>query len=180
MAQRVGKIQELTNNWKHVRSHENAADEATKQTKENTEFPSNSKWLKGPTFLAESEESWPQEDQCDSMFEHLEEKEETEITLIAIEDVRSRLEIPAPERFSNWNRLLRSTAWTLRIFENFLKLKQIRKNKQLTSEIRELDTSEILKAEKLIFRYAQEERFYEELNLLRKGKSLHSTSRLQK
>lgn len=172
VAQRVGEIQELTNisEWRYVPSKLNAADEATKRTKE-TDFSPSSRWINGPDFLQNYPCKWPEEELKNSIQENSEEKAEYVLvhTVGRKEQEKLNFETPEPKRFSIWNRLLRTTSWMLRIAQN---LKEPDTGSRVFNE---LEVWEITRAEHLLLKRSQVESFYEEMILhLTENRLFHS------
>lgn len=80
---------------------------------------------------------------------------------------------PEPERFSIWNRLLRSTAWMLRFAQ------QLKDRTVISTSLHELEVWEICRAEHLLHKRSQVESFAEELIKLHSKQDLPSLSRLK-
>lgn len=78
------------------------------------------------------------------------------------------LETLLPERFSKWNRLLRTTAWLGRLYK---KIKGVK-------NVGELDKQEIQYAEKILYKRVQMDSFFEEISDLKNNRTIKRSSRL--
>ncbi|XP_062710516.1 uncharacterized protein LOC134288741 [Aedes albopictus] len=106
VAFRVGEILSITSadDWRHVPSKLNVADEATKWGP-GPSFEPESRWFRGPSFLWESEKFWPTEEkQLTTTREELR---------TAFQHHNCAVEDPLVDasRFSNWNRMVRAIAY---------------------------------------------------------------------
>ncbi|XP_073946597.1 uncharacterized protein [Choristoneura fumiferana] len=113
VAHRLAEIEDLTkkNEWRWLPSADNVADDATRATPE--EFGPRHRWFRGPLFLYEREDSWPEENKVEIPATG-EEKEKCN----ALQDQRARhAHLPEIERFSKWTRLLRTTARVLQFID---------------------------------------------------------------
>ncbi|XP_062541148.1 uncharacterized protein LOC134209180 [Armigeres subalbatus] len=108
VAVRVGEILTETNagEWRYVPSKKNIADAATKWGN-GPDFGPNSAWFNGPEFLRNSEEEWP--------IAPCLKEDNSEVRAVYIHQEQSMPKLVLNlERFSNWNRLLRTTAYLYR------------------------------------------------------------------
>ncbi|XP_062710822.1 uncharacterized protein LOC134288907 [Aedes albopictus] len=147
---RVGEIlnSSTIDEWHYVPSKQNVADDATKWGV-GPSFSASSRWYTGPDYLFLSENEWP---------------EQPVKQWTTDEELRTRFQhhrdMPQPlidvSRFSNWNRLLRTTAYLLRAVKLF---RTRSKSGPLTSE-------ELLQAENLLWRQVQCESFPDEYCVL--------------
>ncbi|XP_031348508.1 uncharacterized protein LOC116174690 isoform X1 [Photinus pyralis] len=171
VAQRLGEIQELTcvTDWKYVRSSDNVADEATKYVI-NSSVSADSRWICGPKFLLLNSQEWPREIEHDLKIDsdNLEMKR-LEYTCINFSAQDLIPDIPNPERFSKWTRLLRATAYIIRV-RNILRAKVFIRN--------EITVEELYEAEIILYRKVQMESFLEEYKMLQQGQIIKKTSRL--
>lgn len=154
---RVAEILELSCNmeWRWIPSSENVADEATK-SKNKAELHSSARWFVGPEFLHKPE--------CDWQFELEEPEFETKEELRAVYAM-SHFVVPIDEfidfnRFSNWSRLVRATAYVLRFVHNAKSRIEQRNSGPFSSE-------ELILAESFIYRKAQYDSFQDELVIIR-------------
>lgn len=116
VAHRIGEIDELTeiDEWRWVPSKENPADDATRL---NTfDMCYTARWFQGPEFLRQSKEQWP--GQCNLKISPKTPVEE-EMKQEFVGTVTTIPEMPLPhiQRFSQWKRLRRSTAWLIMLAE---------------------------------------------------------------
>ena len=165
VAHRVGKIQQTTegNKWMHIPSKLNPADLASRGIKA-SELASIPEWYNGPTFLSDSQDSWPEQQRSES------ELKETRSKFILILNISKahdwKLE---PEKFSSWKRLCRTTAWVIRFIKNCKTTNRL--NGTLTP-------SEIQDAQNLFIRKAQHDKFTEEINQLQKNENIPDKSKI--
>lgn len=157
VAHRVGEILDATdvNEWRWIPTKQNVADEATKWAKPIT-FDSNNRWFSGPEFIRQDEDHWPKKVNIKADVE-----EEMKAHF-----VHSSLVIPQsidPARFSNWNRMVRALAYSIRCLRMF---------NGNTKRGSPLSQEELIKAENLIFRQAQFESYPSEMVTLERNKSL--------
>ncbi|XP_055584735.1 uncharacterized protein LOC129737599 [Uranotaenia lowii] len=155
VAFRITEILELTtrSEWRWVPTKQNPADEATKWGV-GPHFNDKSIWYSGPDFLSYSEDQWPARKTASPATEELRPcYAHTEIFL-----PEPQLE---PERFSNWNRLLRTTAYLHRLLS-----KKIHPNENRPLEI--LKQNELQSAERTLFKQAQWQIYPDEMIILSK------------
>ncbi|XP_074032901.1 uncharacterized protein [Leptinotarsa decemlineata] len=171
VAQRLGEIQELTNtcDWRYVGTKENVADEATKQYSK-MDFSPDCRWLKGPEFLYMTAEFWPVEEKfrTNNNGQEVDLEENNVLVHVNMND-KGNVVTTDPNKFSKWQKLLRSTAWIYRFIQNC-------KTRAKTSG--ELEVSELNQAEKNLLSRCQEETFSEEMKSLRIHGIVKNTSRL--
>ncbi|XP_055632443.1 uncharacterized protein LOC129772934 [Toxorhynchites rutilus septentrionalis] len=150
VAFRVGEILSLTtvDEWHHLKSKHNVADEATKWGS-GPSFDPEGRWFQGPLFLSKSVESWPVSkgeippatEELRAVYTH---HHSTFQPLIEV------------KRFSKWHRLLRSTAYVLRAIKR-LKKQQLRPW---------ISCDEYREAENLLWRQVQIECYADEYTSL--------------
>ncbi|XP_055604887.1 uncharacterized protein LOC129753110 [Uranotaenia lowii] len=171
VACRVGEILSSTNvsEWRWVPSKLNIADQATKWSKE-PQLHKNDEWFKGPQFLWNEEDSWPQPKKM------LTTTEELKISSCA----HRVIFIPQPvvefTRFSKWERLLRTISYVYRFIYRSRKLKR--------DEGAHLTQKELTAGENAILRMIQWQAFPEESMLLRRKlkngqAALHKNSKIR-
>lgn len=143
VAFRVSELLEITdlNEWNHVSSKLNIADEVTKWKRK----PNLKRVISGSGFMWQPEETWRKQSAVE---ETLEELRANVLTHHQADD-------PAihPEDFSSWNHLLRTAAYVLR----FAKLVRGQRLKTVPLLSRELRA-----AANHLYRQAQEDAYYEE------------------
>ena len=156
VAHRVTEILELTNqeDWCWVPTAENVADDATRLNHENKN--GNDRWFVGPDFLYQSEESWPKKTI----------KEESIEAVMHIDIKETSL--PDISRFSNYERLVRATAYV------FLFIEACRGRRK------GLRVRHLRRAEDEWVRQAQRESFRAEIDQLRKNDVISRDSKLWK
>jgi hypothetical protein len=113
----------VPNQWRHISSTNNPADVASRGTTAK-DLIQNTLWWNGPQFLHEDETHWPVSsiDKSDVTENEFKKKsqlnESSETSFISNVTTEDRLD---PERFSDWLRLLRVTAWVKRFTDNCTK-----------------------------------------------------------
>lgn len=202
VAHRIAEIEDLTkkNEWRWLPSHLNVADDATRATPR--EFNACHRWFRGPDFLSKEESEWPQETKAIAIEDTGEERTRCNVATLENE---GHAHLPDVNRFSNWNKLIRSTARVLQFLDKCrpdkeqVEYKRTRKNKEKDptwSKIKlkpsaikskpiasnnnyvHLPASYIIKAEMLWVKAAQKDSFGKEIDALVKGKAPPSENRL--
>ena len=207
VANRIVLIREATkpSQWKHVRTTENPADQASRGLKAKN-LVQGGTWINGPNFLLNSESDWPE--QPDRKEESLPNDPEVKnkVTVNAIK-VKEDME-PLNELinyYSDWHKLKRSVAWILKVKETLWKLKEERKELLQTIHQTEKDPEkqkskleqhmkkykrtigkksltldDLVAAESEIIRCSQRQQFREEVKTLQKSRQLSRSSQLFK
>jgi len=179
VAPRISEIQESTNvnDWRYISSEENVADDGTKWN--DVDFSSSDhRWIKGPQFLYEHEQSWPNKFPSNINLEQ-------QTILLAMNSIKLavdmnseyyagifesvRAEIRA--RFDLYSTVI---SWACRFKNNMLKA--IRGEKLKKDPV--LDTEELDEGEKLIFSQIQKSIFKNELKSLKKGIPVAQSSKM--
>lgn len=110
---RVSEIQSKTDpkQWRHIPGEHNVADEVSRGI---SVRDLNKRWTKGPEFLYRAECEWPNET---TPVDEKEEQSERRKEKFCGATTASRQEPEAIDvnKFSNWRRLVRTTAWILRL-----------------------------------------------------------------
>lgn len=167
VAFRVNEILNLSsiNEWRWVPTKLNVADEATKWGK-GPSFDSKSRWYHGPGFLYDNEEEWPK----DCRYEVNNTVEELRPAFVCNHHVTE----PAVdlERFSRWERLLRSVAYVLRFIDN-----RMWQHRKTSSKIGALSRDELQKAERCLWRIAQFDGFPDEVTVFKYNLRSNSSHR---
>ncbi|XP_055589191.1 uncharacterized protein LOC129741476 [Uranotaenia lowii] len=173
VANRVSKIQLATINthWNHVSGKENPADHLSRGT--TAEFLLTcSSWWNGPDWLRLEPEFWPSNNHQKRLTEVAEEKRKT-LSLIAAAQHEETFLDSYVQRFSDYRKMLRVTAYCMRFIDRFsLKTSFNHPTTNLTVE-------EIRRAERNLIRILQEQHFEEELRCLHDGKQVSSKSKLR-
>jgi transposase InsO family protein len=162
VANRLGEIAQLTepDNWRWVPTKQNPADVGTRDV----EFPDlspKSLWLTGPDFLTKPEVEWPTRRVLSKPAEELKQT-------VGLTTARES-GLPDPLRMSSWRKLLRVTAWVLRITDG----PRRHRTEVLTRE-------ELQRAETTWMRHMQADAFPAEVKLLQRGEPLPASSRIAK
>ncbi|KAI8123978.1 hypothetical protein CVS40_5801 [Lucilia cuprina] len=139
------------------------SDEATKWAKK-PDISKSSRFINGPASLKFSENEWQNKTINLSQTE-MELKEHN----LFIENLDAIINI---ERFSRWCRVLRSSAFVIR-FCNRLKIKKAAESAELTQD-------ELLKAELVLLKQAQQQKFSDEIKCIQQNKKLPKTNFLYK
>ncbi|XP_037041773.1 uncharacterized protein LOC119078376 [Bradysia coprophila] len=162
VAFRIGEILETKINaqWRWIPSEFNVADDATK-TKYLPELRSTSRWFRGPEFLRHSNSNFSFE---------LDEPDFTTNEEVRPYYLLTHVEVPVNkfieyERFSNWQRLVRTMAYVLRFVSNV-------KTKQSERRLGVLSSDELLSAECRLFAQVQYDCFREEISIIRSNQTV--------
>lgn len=169
VAHRIGDIKESTEEkeWKWVPTTENVADLATR-SKTKLDERKLLMWRQGPDFLKRPPAYWPVEKQIKIDDKDLEcRKEKVEVVLPLVRDTGNL----NPERFSDWNRMIRTTSWIQRFIKNC-------KTKEKIGG--ELSVEELNKSEEFWLKRSQEMSFPEELKIMKVGRNVSKKSKLYK
>ncbi|XP_053691610.1 uncharacterized protein LOC128740123 [Sabethes cyaneus] len=148
----LSKVEE----WQWLGTRNNVADEATKWGKGPSCKP-DSRWMQGPAFLYKTKSEWP-----NSKGEELEGTNE-ELRAAYVGSHFLAVPIIDVERFSKYERLLRSLAYVYRFQD--VSQRQSGDPKELTSE-------QLQKAEQSLWRLAQSESYPEEVASLKHNTQL--------
>ncbi|XP_055614645.1 uncharacterized protein LOC129760976 [Uranotaenia lowii] len=167
VACRVSEILSTTTiaDWRWVPTKQNVADMATKLG-QGGQLDTNSSWFQGPEFLLLREEDWPQPKSI------LPTEEEQKHCFVhqAVVIPESMIDT---DRYSKWERMMRTMAYVFRYVDLFEKrqfrFKGVRLNQaELQSRLKgvRLNQAELQKAENYLFRTAQWSGFPEEVSTL--------------
>ena len=181
IANRLTEIREHSEpkQWMYVPSSKNPADDATRGLPAATLSQSN-RWLLAPSFLWETEDSWPSQPNVSPPDDSDGDLRRTSLcmnTLVADDNISYCLkDIVQPERFSSWHKLTRLVAWVLRAANNFcadIPRKDITpvKNPCLLG-------SEVYHAEVCLARLAQQEGFPRDFAQLQQHEDMDEKSQL--
>ncbi|XP_065195355.1 uncharacterized protein LOC135826682 [Sycon ciliatum] len=171
VAHRVGEITEVTDvsQWRWVPTDENPADAATRPRNDSGLAE---KWLKGPDFLRHPESEWPVE-KPGAATPREDDSVELKNEFKATAREAPTLALPEIERYSSWNKLVRTTAWVVRYIRN---LRASATGKPPVAG--ELRPSEFRRAQELWWLRCQADAFPTELLDLRKTGSVATSSTL--
>ncbi|XP_036322288.1 uncharacterized protein LOC118736298 [Rhagoletis pomonella] len=160
VAHRVAEILSATtpSNWIWLSTAENVADEATR-AKSRHEYCSTSLWLCGPKFLLSNEVDWPKEAGFNDQSLKDEEELSPKFARLVVSNRPDDI-----NRFSSFNKLVRTTAWVLRF------TKRCRCGRRAWhAEQWGLISEEVDASKKLLFRHFQEEAFALDLQSIADG-----------
>ncbi|XP_055605117.1 uncharacterized protein LOC129753328 [Uranotaenia lowii] len=166
VACRVGEILSNTNiaEWRWVPSKQNVADLATKWG-QGPPLTAENAWFRGPDFLQEGEDEWPQPRKPTSTEEEL--KTSRQVSCLHSGFV-APVAIVDTSRFSKWERMLRTVAYAHRYVNRRLKMYPVE------AESSYLSQEELLAAENTLFWIAQQQSYPVEASILRRN--LHQNS----
>jgi hypothetical protein len=164
VSNRISEIISLSSpqDWRHVRSENNAADILSRGAYP-TEIMKNKMWFTGPPFLKNHESQWPQSNINVGQMEIAESRAPALICNLNVE-------IEFLKKFSQFKKLQRVTAWTLRFINNCTS-----QDKNLKPN---LSTTELKTSTMTIVRLLQESEFQNEIVSLKNGKPLSNNSKL--
>ncbi|XP_062541827.1 uncharacterized protein LOC134209816 [Armigeres subalbatus] len=161
--------------WHWIPSQLNVADLATKSCK----FESVKEWLKGPDFLLKDSSEWPTDAPVElSPTEMVSCHSEVILDLSAGSlcctlHEENLVDLPDIKRFSDFNRLIRSTAYYLKM-RKILRLPKNEKPKRLTITVHDMSD-----ARNAWYRKVQSEVFKEERRSIKNSGFVKSSSRLR-
>ncbi|XP_065197565.1 uncharacterized protein LOC135829088 [Sycon ciliatum] len=176
VAHRIAEITDTTevDQWHWVPTRLNPADDLSRGISAQRLQPDD-RWFGGPDYLRQGEADWPAEETRTPDPDDLELKRAFSGVHAAAGDSSEppslKAALPEIERFSSWCRLVRATAWVLRI------TRHLRHGGRDTAKP-SLTVPELRAAESLWWKAAQAEGFPEELAALRIGKPVNKDSRL--
>ncbi|XP_062711342.1 uncharacterized protein LOC134289484 [Aedes albopictus] len=152
VAVRVGEILTLSDpqDWRWVPTKANVADMATKWGK-GPVFQAQNPWFRGPSFLYQSEEHWPERRQDIS----------TQEELRPVHAHWSAVPLIEATRFCRYERMQRAMAYALRFVDN---LRHKRSGSALQLGV--LNQTELKRAEEALWKVAQADCFPEEITVL--------------
>jgi len=167
VANRVSQILEISEvaQWRHVLTGDNPADLASRGLNP-SELAVSESWWNGPYWLSQPEGKWNPSTVCFKQ-EELPEQRKIKLALVTSTQYTDLVHTK-----SDWNHLVRTTAW-LALFVDYLKAK---KNIQVT---RYLTVMHLKKAETIIIKRVQNECFPKEASALANSKEVARTSKLR-
>ena len=112
MSARVAEIQSNSDpsQWRHVPGELNVADDVSRGIPAQRLI---GRWKQGPEFLRLPEEEWPQESSTADLNEVEKERRKTQAILLT-----SSPEVIDYKKFSNWRKLVRTSAYVFRFISN--------------------------------------------------------------
>ncbi|XP_062557279.1 uncharacterized protein LOC134222152 [Armigeres subalbatus] len=175
VAFRVGEILSKTEatEWRYVPTQHNPADEGTKWGKGPSTDVS-SRWFRGPEFLYKSEAEWPEQRSMQSM------NTEEELRPCLVHRQKPVEDVYQINRFSKWERLLRTAAYTHRFINNCCR--KIKNEMLVTGHLQQ---EELQIAENSLWRIVQTSAYPDEIAVLQRGnenskRSIEKTSPVYK
>ena len=175
VANRVQEIQNSTSveQWNHVESKQNPADEASRGVKSQELL--HSRWINGPAFLWKTEDQWPiNRDHSEGTFDLQNDDPEVKkhVTMATTQIVKVDSEKTSlcgrVKYFSDWYRGKRAIALCTRYVRS---LRARVQKKQCKEELpREVKVIDLESAERAIIRAVQTSAFTEELDVLKQIK----------
>ncbi|KRY46182.1 hypothetical protein T03_13469 [Trichinella britovi] len=170
---RVESIHELVKpeDWRYRPTKDNPADVVTRGTTLR-KLKDNHLWWNGPKWLHD-ENQWPKERLQRTMTKEIQNiiEEERKPTLITLNVNVTTPPILEFEKFGNFEKMLRLTAYCKRFASNCKTLPERRKLRELTSE-------EIITTEKYSLKTVQRDDFHDEIQILQNGRPLPNENRL--
>lgn len=168
VSNRVAEIQRLTpgDKWNHVATDQNPADFLSRGMDARNLSTSNL-WWKGPSWLQEGEDSWPQSNI------HISDMPEQKKLMMTFAVLETK-DFSILRRCSSWNKFCRVIAYCLRFAGN-LRLKH-NKEARISGS---LSAAELLRARTTLLKLHQEEEFPRELHDLRRDQPIHHNSKLR-
>ncbi|XP_062713721.1 uncharacterized protein LOC134290575 [Aedes albopictus] len=168
VAFRVNEILSLSmvEEWRWLGTNKNVADEATKWGKGPNCKP-DSRWMRGPAFLYEEENSWPK-DKSDTVNETKEELRPafifSHLVTVPVVDVG---------RFSKYERLLRSIAYVHQFCD--IALRRARGDRRSSTGV--LSSEALQKAERSLWRMAQTDQYPDEVATMTRNAEVEEDQR---
>ncbi|XP_064479339.1 uncharacterized protein LOC135392562 [Ornithodoros turicata] len=169
---RVTEIQETTegSQWSHCPGADNPADALTRGLTVKA-LIEDKKWFEGPTWLAETKESWPRSFAEDEESVNKVENEKVKVTALAAQ-VDPAVTIPPLldlKKYSSYLRLLRVTAWIIRFSQNCRSRSRV---------IGPLTATELNQAEMFWVTRAQSDCYPEEMRALEHQQRIPAASKI--
>jgi hypothetical protein len=161
IANRVSEIQELSQpaNWRHVPGKLNPADLASRGVAAEKLSDKEGLWQRGPGFLSQRGEDWPQRFQASECPQNQE-----ELVVVAMSKKPNIVDM---SRFRKLNRLLRSLVYVKRALTkrnpSLPAPKTLINVKTFPFPLRQITSEELATAKTMAVRMAQEEHYYEEI-----------------
>ena len=154
VSSRIGEIQSISNpcQWRHIPGEVNVADDVSRGVPVQE---LNGRWNNGPEFLHLDESEWPKGKLPENFGEEQLERRKQKFCGIETVKVKEAIDI---ERFSSWQRLVRTTAWILRLREKIRLKKKGQVGKEGPLTVTELQNAEfywLIEAQKEIVKCVQ-------------------------
>lgn len=168
VANRVCQILEKTRvqQWNHVATDENPADVLSRGI-ETQKLQEAKIWWFGPYWLEEDSSTW--RNSSSYIKEHsLPELKPVQLTLYA-----TKVQNPLLSAYSEWNKLVRATAWIRKFF------KYLKYHKSVQDTAKHLTVLELKEAEYKLIKQAQYEEFGKEIDALSKKQEISRGSKIK-
>ena len=179
VANRVTEIRELTHpdQWRHCAGMINPADDASRDL-EMKDFLRNDRWLRGPSFLKETDEKWPENKYDIVPPGNLEVKKEIYTT--SLERATTTVEDLLITRSSSWMHTLRLVACVLK-FLDWIKWRIEKKRDPKAVDLhRSINHEDLERAKRKIPTVVQKSYFPSEVRSLREGTPVKASSEIIK
>ncbi|KAL9977579.1 hypothetical protein ACROYT_G014998 [Oculina patagonica] len=137
IANRLNEIRQSSDKeqWRHCPGKVNPADDCSRGL-DAQQLLDNDRWLKGPQFLWQTEDHWPNSEIENVPDEQLEVKKETTTLATDVRIASTSTLQELLERHSSWRNLLKSVAWLAKFVKWLKNGKQIIQNRLTTSDVR--------------------------------------------
>ncbi|XP_042230825.1 uncharacterized protein LOC121872224 [Homarus americanus] len=174
VANRIAVIQELsrTDQWRHVGTSLNPADDATRGLPV-LDLVAGSRWIRGPDFLLSVEEWWPKGKELPAVLNDLlevkREVHQRSVVALAVSEQSKWSLAKLWLRYSSWYRLVKGVAWIKRFI---WWLGSSTRTADLRLKLKRLSTEELQSAEQTIIRLVQKEAYEKEIQTVIKGELL--------
>jgi len=181
VANRIATIHDGSNpnQWKYVPTKENPADDASRGLTAD-EMLKSKRWLNGPKFLWETNDSWPEQPNNlpDVSQDDNEVKKEVQAFNVSVnKDEGEAHTDKLINHFSSWYKLKKSTAWLLR-YKSYIMSKHRKEKKQENCYQVPLSVEELQQAEIEIIKYEQRKYYNEEITRLKSNSPIQQTSKI--
>eukprot|EP00794_Sanderia_malayensis_P000823 gene823-120_t len=146
VSSRIGEIQSnsIPRQWRHIPSEDNVADDLSRGVKVQE---LNSRWMNGPVFLQDVEETWPTTSHVSALQEDKERCQLKNVCTVMNEKAEHLIDY---ERISSWKKLIRIVAWIKRLAKN---IRLIKHNMKIQDEF--FTPEELQQVEMVLIRDAQ-------------------------
>ena len=181
VANRLSVIQEASSpsQWRHIDGKLNPADDASRGVSAHGVLKG-SRWIDGPEFLYQKEESWPVSKQVIPPLQ----EDDSEVKTFASVQCDPALSLDdVILRFSSWLKLRKFVAWMLRYRKHLREAVQRRKENRSESasvSLHPITVEELVMAETHILRYVQQGAYADEIHDLSSIKVVKKASSLSK
>ncbi|XP_042236996.1 uncharacterized protein LOC121876124 [Homarus americanus] len=171
VANRIAVIQELlrTDQWRHVGTSLNPADDATMGLPV-LDLVAGSRWIRGPDFLLSVEERWSKGKELPAVLNDLlevkREVHQRSVVALAVSEQSKWSLAKLWLRYSSWYRLVKGVAWIKRFI---WWLGSSTRTADLRLKLKRLSTEELQSAEQTIIRLVQKEAYEKEIQTVIKG-----------